>query len=207
MRVRLLAGGLALALVGALGAAIADLTVPFAMIGHGSYAGAPTADGLDRLPTATGCEASSPNPCVTRFAYAPNRTLTVWFSVRNDGRVALTLDGVSRRWIEQFQSELLMRPVSVLDGGDPLRMSPGAMRANPLRPVVLAPLEQRLVGVQFLTTADVTYACTHWMAGTGIGWEQVPVVWRWLATEHETQIRLTKPLTLMAPSATDCSGA
>jgi hypothetical protein len=80
------------------------------------------------------------------------------------------------------------------------------MDATPFRPVVLAPREQRTVGVEFRTTADVTYACTHWMVGTGIGWDQVPVVWRWVATEHETQIDFTKPVTLMAPSATDCSG-
>jgi hypothetical protein len=125
--------------------------------------------------------------------------------VRNEGRVPLTLDGVPRRWFEQFPSELLMRPIAVLDGGDPVRGSSGTMEATPFRPVVLAPLEEWTVGVEFRTTVDVAYACTHWMTGTGIGWERIPVVWHWVATEHETQINLTKPITLMAPSATDCA--
>jgi len=203
---RLVAVGLAFAVVGAVAAVVADLTVPFATIRHGSYARLPVADGLQVVPTETRCEAPSADPCATRFAYAPSRKLTIWFSVRNEGPVALTLDGVSQRWFEQFPSELLLRPVATLDGGDPSRGSLGVMHATPFKPVVLAPLEQRAVGVEFLTTADVTYACTHWMAGTGIGWERVPVVWHWVASEHETQIDLAKTVLLMAPSATDCSG-
>jgi hypothetical protein len=203
---RIAAVGLVLAVVGALAAAVVDLTVPFATIGHGSYSRAPVADGLEVLPTQPPCGAPSAGPCAARFAYAPNQTLTVWFSVRNESRVPLRLDGVPRRWLEQFPSELLMRPVAVLDGGDPVRGSPGTMDAIPFRAVVLAPLEERTVGVEFRTTADVAYACTHWMTGTGIGWERIPVVWHWVATEHESQINLAKPITLMAPSATDCSG-
>ena len=203
---RILAVGLVLAVVGALAAAVADLTVPFATIVHGSYSRAPVVEGLELLPPEPPCGAASASPCATRFAYAPNQKLTVWFSVRNEGRVPLTFDGVPRRWVEQFPSELLMRPVSVLDGGGPVRGSPGAIDATPFRPLVLAPTEERMVGVEFRTTADVAYACIHWMRGTGIGWGQVPVVWHWVATEHETQIDLAKPITLMAPSATDCSG-
>jgi len=198
--------GLVLAVVGALAAAVADLTVPFATIGHGSYSRAPVADGLEILPSQPLCGAPFASPCAARFAYAANQKLTVWFTVRNESRVPLTLDGVPRRWLEQFPSGLLMRPVAVLDGGGPARGSPGAMEATPFRPLVLAPLEERMVGVEFRTTADVAYACTHWMTGTGIGWERIPVVWRWVATEHETQIDLARPITLMAPSATDCSG-
>lgn len=191
---------------GALAAAVADLTVPFATIGRGSYSRAPVAEGLGVLPPQPPCGAPFASPCAARFAYAPNQKLTVWFSVRNESRVPLTLDGVPQRWFEQFPSQLLMRPVAVLDGGDPVRGSPGAMDATPFRPLVLAPLEERMVGVEFRTTADLAYACTHWMAGTGIGWGQVPVVWHWVVTEHEAQIDLAKPITLMAPSATDCSG-
>jgi hypothetical protein len=200
---RLLAGGLALAVVGALGAATADLTVLFATIGHGSYSRAPVAEGFEVLPPQPPCGAPSASPCAARFAYAPNRKVTVWFSVRNESRVPLTLDGVPRQWFEQFRSDLLMRPVAGLDGGDPVRGSSGTVEATPFRPVVLAPLEERMVAVEFRTTVDVAYACTHW---TGIGWERIPVVWHWVATEHETQINMTKPITLMAPSATDCSG-
>ena len=128
--------------------------------------------------------------------------------MRNESRVPLTLDGVPRRWFEQFPSEMLMRPVAALDGGDPGRgsLSPTATDPTSFRPLVLAPLEERMVGVEFRTTADVAYACTHWKVGIGIGWGQVPVVWHWVATEHEAQIDLAKPITLMAPTASDCSG-
>jgi len=126
--------------------------------------------------------------------------------VRNESRVPLTLDGVPRRWFEQFPSQLLMRPVALLDGGDLVRGIPGAMDATPFRPLVLAPLEERVVGVEFRTMADVAYACTHWRTGVGIGWGQVPVLWHLVVTEHETQIDLARPITLMTPSATDCAG-
>lgn len=203
---RVVAVGLVLAAVVALAAAVADLTVPFATIGHGSLSRAPVADGLTVLPTQPPCGAPFGSPCTARFAYAPNQKLTVWFSVRNESRVPLTINGVPRRWFDQFPSELLMRPVAVLDGGDLVRGSPRAMEATPFRPVALAPLEERMVGVEFRTTADLAYACTHWMTGTGIGWERIPVAWHWLAREHETEINLAKPITLMAPSTTDCSG-
>jgi hypothetical protein len=198
--------GLVLAVVGALAAAIADVTVPFAAIGHGSYSRAPVADGLTVLPTQPPCGAASGSPCAARFAYAPNQKLTVWFAVRNESRVPLTLDGVPRRWFDQFPSELLTRPVAALDGGDPVRGIPKAIEATPFGAVVLAPLEERMVGVEFRTTADVAYACAHWMTGTGIGWDRIPVAWHWVAREHETEINLAKPITLMAPSATDCAG-
>lgn len=203
---RVVAVGLVLAAVGAFAGAVADLTVPFATIGHGSYSRAPVAEGLKVLPTQPPCGAPTATPCPARFAYAPNGKLTVWFSVRNEGRVPLTLDGVPRGWIEQFSSQLLMRPVAVLDGGDPLRDSPGSMEAAPFRPVVLAPRGQRTVGVEFQTTTDVAYACTHWMTETGIGWERIPIVWHWVAMQHETEINLANPITLMAPSTMDCSG-
>src|SRR5438309_6249425 len=136
---RILAVGLVLAVVGALAAAVADLTVPFATIGHGSYSGAPFAEGLEVLPPQPPCGAPFASPCPARFAYAPNQRLTVWFSVRNESRVPLTFDGVPRRWFEQFASELLVRPVAALDGGDPSRGSLGMMHATSIRPVVLAP--------------------------------------------------------------------
>ena len=205
---RIFAVGLVLAVAGALAAAVADVAVPFATIGQGSYSRAPVAEGLEALPPQPPCGSPFAGPCAARFAYAPNQKLTVWFSVRNESRVPLTLDGVPRRWFEQFPSEMLMRPVAVLDGGGPVRgsLSLGATDPTPFRPLVLAPLEERMVGVEFRTTADVAYACTHWKAGVGIGWGQVPVVWHWVATEHETQIDLAKPITLMAPTASDCAG-
>src|SRR6267378_5131631 len=114
---RVAAVGLVLAVVGALAAAVADLTVPFATFGHGSVSRAPISEGLEALPAQPPCGAPFATPCEARFAYAPNQKLTVWFSVRNESRVPLTLDGVPRRWFEQFPSELLMRPVALLDGG------------------------------------------------------------------------------------------
>jgi hypothetical protein len=203
---RIVAVGLVLAVVGVLAAAIADVTLPFATVGHGSVSRVPAADGLTVLPTEPTCGAPFGSPCAARFAYAPNRKLTVWFSVRNESRVPLTLDGVPRRWFDQFPSAALMRPAAVLDGGDPVRGIPAPIEATPFRAVVLAPLQERMVGVEFRTTSDVAYACAHWMTGTGIGWDRIPVVWHWVAMEHETQINLAKPITLMAPSTTDCSG-
>lgn len=203
---RIVAVGLVLAVVGALAAAVADMAAPFVSISHGSYSLAPLADGLEVLTTQPPCAAPSGSPCAARFAYAPDQELRVWFSVRNESRVPLTLDGVPQRWSDQFPSEALIRPVAVLDGGDPVRGSAGTTDAISFRAVLLAPLEERWVGVEFRTTPDVANACAHWKTGVGMGWDQIPVVWHWVATEHETQINLVKPITLMAPSRTDCSG-
>src|SRR2546428_9010316 len=116
-------------LVVAVAAAVASaaVPVPFATIVHGSSSAAPAPEGLEVLPPQPPCGAPFASPCPARFSYAPNQRLTVWFSVRNESRVPLTFDGVPRRWFEQFASELLVRPVAALDGGDPSRGSLGMM--------------------------------------------------------------------------------
>src|SRR5207244_11360726 len=101
----------------------------------------PVSHCLEVLPPQPPVVAPSASPCEARFAYAPNQKLTVWFSVRNESRVPLTFDGVPRRWFEQFASEVLLRPVAALDGGDTSRGSIGLVHASSLKPVVLAPLE------------------------------------------------------------------
>ncbi len=72
--------------------AIADLTVPFARVGAGSYSAAARGDGLQPAQADSSCRTPSAGVCVGRLAYAPDRTLTAWFSVRNESPVAITLD-------------------------------------------------------------------------------------------------------------------
>lgn len=181
---------------------IADVTVPFAQVVAGSFSTAPRAEGLQLAFVDSSCKTPSGSVCVGRYAYAPGRQLTAWFSVRNDSPVPITLDGVPDSFFKQYPAELLMRPLAALDGGDPLvRVT---LTGTPFRPVVLAPQAQRLVGVVFRTTGDVAYACAHWQRGGAISWERLPVEWHWAMKSHEAAITLQQPVELATPTAKDC---
>lgn len=199
---------LAVAVLAAFAVAIADLRASDVIgIGPGSFGFEPRAEGLALLPPEASCQsraAPSPVQCARRYAYGRDKTLTAWVSVRNEGRFAVTLDGVSQRWLDQFPSELLIRPVAQLDAGDPTRgWDPS--RSAPFKPVLLNPGDQRAVGVQFRTTGDVAFACRMWKEGGAIGWEAIPLAWHWLFSEHEVESTFAAPIRLMAPTSTDCA--
>jgi len=183
--------------------AIADLTVPFAQIGVGSYSPAPSGEGLELAQADSSCRTPSAGACVGRFAYAPDRTLIAWFSVRNESPIAITLDGVPDAWFKQFPPDILVRPIAALDGGDPTFGM--TLSGTPFRSVVLAPHAQRIVGVEFRTTKDVAFACAHWARGTAVGWDWLPVAWHWAVTLHETKIALRQPLEMAAPTTSNCA--
>ncbi len=183
--------------------ALADVTAPFARVDVGSYSSTPRSDGLQAVSDEPGCQRVSGSPCALRYAYRPNQKLTVWFSVRNEGRVAVTLDGVPGDWFAKFLPDMLIRPVASLDGGDPAR-GIGDRTGVPFRSIALAPRAERILGVELRTTADVAFACAHWETGTAVGLEQVPVTWHWALTRHEEKIALARPIQLMAPASSDC---
>ena len=97
---------LAFVLLVSFAGAIADLTVPFAQVGAGSYSAAARGDGLQPAQADSSCRTPSAGMCVGRLAYAPDRTLTAWFSVRNESPVAITLDGVPDAWFKQFPPDI-----------------------------------------------------------------------------------------------------
>jgi hypothetical protein len=183
-----------------LAGAIADMTVPFAKVGAGSYSASPRGEGLQ---ADTSCKTLSGEACTGRLVYAPGRMLTVWFSVRNDSGVAITLDGVPEAWFKQFPPDILVRPIAALDGGDPTFGSD--LSGMPFRSVQLAPHAQRLVGVEFRTTGDVAFACAHWARGGAIGWDRLPVAWHWAIASHEATIELRQPVEMATPTASDCA--
>jgi len=194
---------LAFVLLVSFAGAIADLTVPFAQVGAGSYSAAARGDGLQPAQADSSCRTPSAGVCVGRLAYAPDRTLTAWFSVRNESPVAITLDGVPDAWFKQFPPDILVRPIAALDGGD---LTFGmTLNGTPFRSVVLAPHAQRLVGVEFRTTGDVAFACAHWARGTAIGWDRMPVAWHWAIASHEATITLQQPIDMAAPTASNCA--
>jgi hypothetical protein len=189
-------------LVLVLAGVIADMAVPFANVGAGSYSASPRGEGLQ---ADTSCKTLSGEACAGRLVYAPGRMLRAWFSVRNESPVAITLDGVPDAWFKQFAPEFLVRPVAALDGGDGARGT-ADLSGTPFRPVVLAPHAQRIVGVEFRTTSDIPYACAHWGRGIAVGWEWLPIEWHWAATRHEVKIVLPQPVEITAPTASNCAG-
>ena len=184
--------------------AIADVTSS-ARITRGSVGIPARTSTLERLPDDATCTA--PSGCADRFAFAADETVTAWVTVRNDSPVAVTLDGVPHSWLSQFQPRMLIRPVEVLDGGDPSKESRWSTAPAPFRPVVLLSGEEHAIGVVFHTVADVPYACEYWAAGTGVAFEGVPVAWHWLVAEHEMRVTFMRPLELRSPTPEDCSAA
>jgi hypothetical protein len=195
------------------GVALADLSASRVInIGPGSFGFEPRTDTLILLEPEAGCVADPTTPptdevCPRRYAYAPDATLTAWVSVRNDGPFPVRLNGVSRAWLDQYpETNLLSKPVVGLDGGDPLQAAGlEVLRGTPFEPMALDPGAQRIVGVEFRTTNDLTYACEHWMDGSGVEWAFVPIAWQWLFTEHVQEIEFAEPITFMAPTASDCA--
>jgi hypothetical protein len=170
----------------------------------GSVAFDPEASGLALLPPEDGCGASAAT-CSRRYAFAPNRTLTTWVSVRNDGPLPVTLVGASR-WLDGFgEQAMLAEPISVTDGGNPLSEAQRAQAGAPFDPVVLETEEQRLVIVEFRTTSDFRDACERWMAGSGVVFESIPVEWHWLVRTQTQDIAFAEPIEFMAPTSADCT--
>lgn len=200
---------LAIGVVAAVAVAIADLNAPgFIAIQHGSIGVEPQTEELELLPADPDCEEpffDSDEPCPRHYSFRPSTTLTAWISVRNEGPVPVTLDGVSQRWLDQFvESEPLGWPVAGLDGGDPIPELL-ELRGVPFEPVVLKPGDERMVGVEFRTADDTAHACERWVEGSGVGWEAVPMAWHWLFATHEEELAFAEPITFMAPTAADCS--
>src|SRR5207302_785474 len=110
----------------------------------------------------TRCLPSEREPCPVTYSFAPDRELIAWISVRNTAARDVTLDGVDE-WLRLFTANMLVRPIAALDGGDANTGLTGA--GVPFRSMILAPASERIIGITFRTTADLRYACAHWMPG------------------------------------------
>ena len=151
----------------------------------------------------TGVYIAPDRRCPARYAFAPGREFSVWLTVRNTSAVDVTVDGVDE-WLRQAPEDLLVRPVAALDGGSTGNGLTGD--GTPFKPVSLAPGAERLIGIQMRTTSDLRAACAKWMPDTGMGWDEIPVTWHWLALQRATPVPLALGFQVMAPSARDCAG-
>src|SRR5947208_3645686 len=53
--------------------------------------------------------ARPPAQCPARYAFAPDRVMTLWVSVRNTSALDLTVDGIDE-WIRALPVAMLVRP-------------------------------------------------------------------------------------------------
>jgi hypothetical protein len=197
-------------IVGSAGVFVADVEAPsVTSLGAGSVAFEPQAAGLkldspsDDCPEQPAIQTDA--VCSRRYTFAPDATLRTWVSVRNDGPLAVTLDG-AKSWIDRYAgSALLAEPVLVSDGGNPIPEPRRDVAATPFAPIVLSPGQQRLVGVEFRTTADLADACQRWSVGTGVVFESIPMEWHWLASTHTLDLAFSEPIEFLAPTEADCS--
>lgn len=202
---------LSVGLLVVLGVTLVDMQAPsITTVDRGSASFEPEPTGLEALPPEDGCEDpatfDTDRPCARRFAFAPNATLMTWVSVRNDGPIPVTLDGVKQSWVDQFVgAAMLARPVVVTDGGDVFREAGRDDSGAPFQPIVLETGDQRVIGVEFRTTSDVRDACERWMVGSGVVFEHLPIEWHWLRSPHTQEIEFFRPVEFVAPTAADCS--
>ena len=126
--------------------------------------------------------------------------------MRNNGPLPVTLRGVSRDWLGQYEDFApLAAPVAGLDGGDGFQSIGVDFSGTPIEPVVLDSGDERLVGVEFRTTDDRADACERWVDGSGVRWEAVTIAWHWLYFGHETELAFLVPIDFMAPTDRDCA--
>ena len=192
---------------------VADLAAPaFIGLEPGSIWVEPQTAGLELLPFDSRWDdpecaeptGSEDEPCARRYAFDAGGNLTVWFSVRNPGPVPINLLGVSDEWLEQYQDIApLARPVAGLDGGDP-RFGVPELVGVPFEPARLSPGAERLIGIEFVVTDDEAGACQHWMEGSAVQWDHLPLSWSLVGFEHQQQLPLEVPVAFMAPTEDAC---
>jgi len=141
-------------------------------------------------------------PCPRRHAFQADSELSVRITVRNDSPVTVTFDGVADRWLQDFASAGLARPIGTFDPGDP-GVGLSDARETEFRPVTLQPGEEWSLGV-ILKMADRATGCGSWDEGSAMILNTVRLAWHWLAVRHEQELRLEQPLEFVAPSDADC---
>jgi hypothetical protein len=185
-----------------LAVAAADATAPmWSDQTPGSY-GFPLRTDLQAVEPFEDCDEE---PCAEHFAFRPGGTVLVLTSVRNDGPLATTLEGVSQRWLAETSALLLSRPTGGFDAGDPDLIAAGDDLLGSTEPVVLTPGQQRVVGLNFELTHDLAQACESHRGGGGIGWDDVRLSWRWLFVTHEETLPLTPPVVFQGPTEDQCA--
>lgn len=187
----------------AVGLALADLSAPsWTSVGRGSV-GVPIATDLVLLPPEPGCEdAVERDDCDPRYAFATNRSIVAWGSVRNEGPAPVVLEGIAADWFDR-PDLMLIRPVRVIDGGDPIDPAGWRPTQTTWQPVSLAAGEQRMVGIEFHTSGDVAAMCRHWENGAGVGFGSAPLNWRVAVATHVYELPL--PFFVMAPTTAQCA--
>lgn len=190
-------------LVIAAGLALADLGAPsWTAVGRGSVGVEPATD-LDLLPAEPGCEdPAKDDDCSPRFVFAPGESIVAWASVRNEGPAPVVLDGVVADWFDRSDL-MLYRPVRVIDGGDPVDPAGWTPTETPWRPVGLSHGEQRMVGIEFRTSTDLSAMCRHYVDGGGVGFGYAPLQWRVAIATHTYELPL--PFFVMAPTSAQCA--
>ena len=178
----------------------------FMDLSHGSVELEPRSEGLPAGRPCPEPSDESEEPCPRRYAFRLGQSLVAWISVRNNGPLPVTLRGVSRDWLGQYEDFApLAAPVAGLDGGDGFRSIGVEFSGAPFELVVLDPGDERLVGVEFRTTDDRADACERWVEGSAVQWASVTIAWHWLYFGHETELAFVEPIDFMAPTERDCA--
>lgn len=194
-----------LVLVIAAGLALADLGAPsWTAVVPGSFGRGPITD-LERLPAEPDCDDfSEDDNCWPHYVFARDVSIVAWASVRNDGPAPVVLDGVVADWFDR-PDLMLFRPVRVIDGGDPVDPAGWTPTETPWQPIGLSPAEQRMVGIEFRTSTDLSAMCRHYVDGGGVGFGYAPLQWRVALVTHIYELPL--PFFVMAPTSAQCAEA
>lgn len=186
---------LVLAFVGIAAADVA--TASFVRLAPGTTFGV-RADPSITLPDDEDCD----EPCPRNYSFLPDSDLLVRMTVRNEGPLPITFDGLAQAWLDDSPSLGLAKPVGTFDPGDPDRGLSNDLE-SPFTAVTLGPGDQWSLGI-IVRTADQATGCEDWVEGSAMTLDTVRIAWHWLATRHEQEIELVRPLRFAAPRDSEC---
>ncbi len=154
-----------------IGIAAADVAAAsFVRLGPGTTFGVGADPSID-LPDDEHCD----EPCPRNYSFLPDSDLLLRMTVKNEGPLPITFDGLARGWLDDFASLGLARPVGTFDPGDP-----DIGLSNDLEvlftPVTLVPGEQWSLGI-ILRTADQATGCDYWGEGSAMTLATVRIAW------------------------------
>jgi hypothetical protein len=163
-------------------------------IAHGSTSWAPGE--LDECPQFTSTDTAM--ECVV-VDFVPGGPVGIGFSVRNTGRLPLTIESIESFGTQSDIMLAVMHPVLPPEGA---MFSPD--ETHPFEPVVLSPGEEATVQLMGQMRA-CDAARDHWLPGGGLILTNVRLNVRWLVMSTEVEIPLRQVLRIDAPEGRNCT--
>ena len=139
----------------------------------------------------------------SEVAFAPGKTVGVGFSVRNTGRVPMTVMSVASVGSDSPIMLAELHPVLALAGA-PLGIDPLATdKLRPFAPIDLAAGDEAMIYlVGRMRACDAVRG--YWPPGTGVRFDVARITVRWLVASTVVEVPLRQMLQIDAPAQGQC---